>query len=170
MRPSRDVRAILDKTLKRRDGAVLNIFRTMAKHPRLLKRFNLLGGLLLSNGVLPPRSRELVILRVAVRTGSDYEFGQHRRIGSEHGITDEELARVQEADLTNWPTGDGILLEFTDELVAMHRVCERTWAAAEELFNEVELIELVILVGFYVMTAGFLNTVQVELEPGVQGF
>ena len=41
----------------------LNIFGVLGHHPKLLKRFNLMGGFLLNKGLLPERERELVILR-----------------------------------------------------------------------------------------------------------
>jgi hypothetical protein len=47
-----------------RDGPVLNIMGTLAHQPRLLKRFNVLGGAFLVHGLLPAREREIVILRV----------------------------------------------------------------------------------------------------------
>src|SRR5690348_4898614 len=59
-----DVQETLGSTLSTPGGAPLNIFATLAHHPRLLKRFNVLGGLFLSRGLLPPRDREIVILRV----------------------------------------------------------------------------------------------------------
>ena len=44
--PTPEVKELLDKT-KIRQGPVLNVFATLAHHPRLLKRFNVLGGLFL---------------------------------------------------------------------------------------------------------------------------
>ena len=45
-------------------GKLLNIFRTMARAPKALKRFNLWGGYILSaNNSQAPRERELLILR-----------------------------------------------------------------------------------------------------------
>ena len=42
----------------------INIFATLAKHPKMAKRFNLFGGFLLNKGLVPAREREIVILRV----------------------------------------------------------------------------------------------------------
>ena len=51
-----------------------------------------LGTELLIKGHLPARVREVVILRVAWRTGSVYEWGQHVRIGRDSGLDDDEIA------------------------------------------------------------------------------
>ena len=76
------------------DGKPLNIFGTLGKHPKLLKRFNLLGGFLLNKGLVPARERELVILRVGANARAEYEFGQHTVIGRDCGLTDDEIAAL----------------------------------------------------------------------------
>ena len=70
------------------DGRPLNIFGALGQHPKLLKRFNLLGGFLLNKGLLPERERELVILRIGWNARAEYEFGQHTVIGRRCGLTD----------------------------------------------------------------------------------
>ena len=46
------------------DGPILNIFRTLAHHPKLMKRWLVFGNHVLAKSSLSPRDRELVILRV----------------------------------------------------------------------------------------------------------
>ena len=81
-------------------GEPFNIFRTLARHPKLMKRAMVLATGLLVKGNLPPRIREIVILRVAWRTGSDYEWGQHVRIGLDSGLARDEIDALatEEAD------------------------------------------------------------------------
>jgi 4-carboxymuconolactone decarboxylase len=160
---------LLSKTLLDERGRPLNVFATLAHHPRLLRRFNALGGLFLAQGELPARERELVILRVAARTGSEYEFGQHTGIGRRAGLSDEEIAAVVTEN--DWSERDAVLLAFTDELLAGDVVSRPTWDAVARLhgFGDAQMIELTLLVGFYRMLAGFLNTVGVALEDGAVG-
>jgi hypothetical protein len=49
----------------RRDGQVFNIFATLARHPKLLKRWLVFGNHVLSKSSLPAREREIAILRMA---------------------------------------------------------------------------------------------------------
>ena len=72
----------------------LNIFATLAHHPKALKRWLVFGGHVLAKSTLPERERELLILRVGWRCGSEYEFGQHTVIGRRAGITDDEVRRL----------------------------------------------------------------------------
>ena len=78
------------------DGRPLNIFGVLGHHPKLLKRFNLLGGFILNKGLIPERERELVILRVGWNAQAVYEFGQHTVIGQRCGLTDDEIAALHE--------------------------------------------------------------------------
>jgi len=168
MDPSPEVEELLDKT-RIRQGPPLNIFATMAHHPRLLKRFNVLGGLFMGRGVLPARERELVILRTAWRTGCVYEFGQHRLLATREGLTEDEIRRVTE-ESTEWPEGDAPLIRLADEVHTNRDVSDELWAELKRRWGEAELIELVALAGFYGMVATFLNATRVQLDPGVPGW
>src|SRR2546423_12722776 len=102
--PSPEVVELLGKTAIS-DGPPLNIFATLAHHPRLLKRFNVLGGLFLGRGLLPARERELVILRTGWRTRCEYEFGQHTVLGRRAGLDDDEIRRVTREGARRPPRG-----------------------------------------------------------------
>ena len=52
------------QNMERRGGQVLNIFKVMAHCPRVGREFLRLGNAILFNGSLPPKLRELAILRV----------------------------------------------------------------------------------------------------------
>lgn len=158
-------RDLLAKTIASPEGKPLNIFATMAHHPLLLKRFNILGGLFLAHGELPARERELVILRVAWGTRSVYEFGQHTLIGQRNGLSETEIASL--ADTLgdgDWAERDRALLEFVDELLAHETVSDERWSSVAIRWTDQQMLELVMLIGFYRMVAGFLNSVGVEPE------
>jgi 4-carboxymuconolactone decarboxylase len=163
------VAEILGKTPLQPDGTPLNIFGTLAHHPRLLKRFNVLGGLFLSRGLLPERERELVILRTGWRTRCEYEFGQHVLIGRRAGLSDEEIRRVTRDD-GDWPPGDALLIRLSDEIHETRDVSDPLWAALSARWDTEALLELVALAGFYGMVAGLLNAARVQRDPGVPGW
>ena len=84
-------------------GPVLNIFRTLARAPKALTRFNEWGGYVLSRrNSLPAREREIVILRVGVLCKSGYEFTQHTRIGLREGLSADEIARIKQGAGAGW--------------------------------------------------------------------
>ncbi|MDH3753421.1 MAG: carboxymuconolactone decarboxylase family protein [Acidimicrobiia bacterium] len=162
--------AILATTFMR-DGRPLNIFGVLAHHPRLLDRFNRFGGFILDKGLVPARERELVILRVGWNARARYEFGQHTLVGAEAGVTQEEIhALTRPIDAYHWSGHDRALLALADELHDDDCITESTWAQLCERWNEAELIELVVVAGFYRLVSGFLNSTGVQLEDGVPGF
>lgn len=163
--PDEEQAALLGKTLLTPDGRPLNLFATLAHNPMLLKRFNALGGFFLRHGYLPPRERELVILRVAARTGSSYEHAQHVVLGRDAGLSDEEIDRAAQPPEA-WEGDDRTLLRFTDEMLASDGAEVTTWDALRERFDDRQMLELSLLVGFYRMLAGFLVVVGVEVEGG----
>lgn len=148
----------------------LNVFTTMANHPKLFKRWMVFGGHVLVKTTLPPRERELVILRVGWRCDSDYEFGQHTLIGRRDGLDDDEIRRLARPSLDGWSHGDRLLVQATDELVADQRIGDATWAQLVEHWSTQQLMDLVFTVGQYVMTCMALKTFGVQREPGVPGF
>lgn len=168
--PDAEQQELLSKTLIGPDGRALNIFATLAVHPHLLKRVNALGGLFMAHGSLTPREREIVILRTGFRAGSEYEWAQHAVIGLRCGLTSEEIARVRvpESD-ADWTADEQALLAVADELCARDDVSDGTWSALEGRYTQPQLLELVMMVGFYRMLAGYLRAVRVEVEPWQAG-
>lgn len=165
-----EVGQTLAQTLGDPSGEPLAIFRTLARHPRLLKRFNVMGGMFLAKGELPARERELVILRTAWRTNAEYEWAQHAVIGARVGLTEEEIGRVGDSGDPSWSLDDRQLMTFTDELLATCDVGEDRWASQRARWSDAQLTELVMLIGFYRMVAGYLNTVGVQREAGLPGW
>jgi 4-carboxymuconolactone decarboxylase len=169
---SEELRRILDR---RPPGIELrlgdnNIFTTLARHPDLFRAWLPFGGFLLGGGVLPARERELLILRTGFNCASDYEWGQHVRIAEQIGIGSEEIARVAAGPhAAGLSPEDAVLLRAADELHADAKISEQTWQQLSEGYDERGLIEIAILVGQYHMVAFALNSLEVELDEGLQG-
>jgi len=149
----------------------LNIFATLAHHPKLLKRWLVFGGHVLAKSTLPPRERELVILRTGWRCGSEYEFGQHTVIGLGTGLDDAEVVRLTKpADTPGWTPGDALLIQAVDELVDDHVLADATWDALVASWSTQQVIDLVFTVGQYQLVSMALRSFGVQREPGVPGF
>jgi 4-carboxymuconolactone decarboxylase len=151
------------------DGPDLNIFATLARHPRLLKRWSAFGGTLLYSGELPGRERELLILRTGWNCGAGYEWGQHVPIALDAGVTEDEVQRVPAGpDDAGWSEQDAVLLRAADELHRDARIGDGTWASLAATWSEMQLIEVCMVVGQYHLVAFTLNSLGVEREDGVQ--
>jgi len=166
--PSDQQLALLAKSLPGPDGKPLNVFATLAHFPELMKRVNAMGGYFFVAGELPVRDRELVILRVAAHTRSEYELGQHRWIAPRAGLDAAEIdAAVDPSAQQSWSARHTACLAFVDELLAVDTVSDAIWKAAHEHFTVQQLVELLALTGYYRMLAGILNGLQVELDESV---
>lgn len=144
---------------------VPNVLGTLLRHPRIAAKWLPYNGTLLDRGTIEPRLRELVILRVAACTGSEYEWLQHVRIGRGLGITDAELDAIRGVVERAWPALESDLLAATDELLERHRVSDATWARLAATLTERQLIELVFVVGSYACLAMVFESCGIELDP-----
>jgi len=150
-----------------RPGPVLNIFRTLARAPKALSRFNAWGGYVLSRrNDLAPREREIVILRIGYLCKSGYEWTQHTRIGLQAGLTEDEIARIKAGAGAGWSAADAALIKACDELNADHFVTDATWAELAAHFTPKQCMDVVFTAGQYTQVSMFLNTFGVQLDAG----
>ncbi len=153
-----------------RGGPVLNITRTLAHYPQLSSAWGRFARHVLSDSSLPPRERELVILRMGWNCRSGYEFGQHRRIGQEAGLTLEEVERTKQGpEHPAWTAHEAALLRAADELHADAFISDQTWRTLAEVYNTQQLMDVVFAAGQYNLVSMALNTLGVQLEPGTPG-
>lgn len=142
-----------------------NVIRTLVRRDDLLGKMNPIGVALLASERTTARDRELAILRVALRTGSAYEWGNHALAARAVGVSDAELRALTDPE-ASWPDADAALLTAVDELCADDCVSGATWAALRATRDDGEIIEFLMLIGFYRMMAGILNSAGVPSEEG----
>jgi AhpD family alkylhydroperoxidase len=142
-----------------------NVFTTLGRHRGLFRRWLIFASALMPGGKLPRDETELLILRVAHNTGSDYEWSHHERIGRAAGLTPEEIARVRQgSDAEGWSPRRALLLRAADELHADSQIGDELWAELEGSYEPRLLIEICMLVGHYEMLAMTLNSLRVQPE------
>ena len=150
-----------------RPGPVLNIFRTLARAPKALTRFNAWGGYVLSKrNDLPAREREIVILRTGYLCRSGYEFTQHTRIGLQSGLTADEINNIKAGADAGWSAPDAALIRATDQLHNDQFIGEAAWAELGKHFTDKQRMDVVFTTGQYTQVSMILNTVGVQLDAG----
>ena len=143
----------------------LKLFRTLAHNPRVLLR--VFAGGLLDRGSIDLRDREIVILRTCARCGAAYEWGVHVSFFAEKaGFTEAEVAAtvLGQADDPAWSARDGALVRLVDELHDTSRIGDDLWQALRQHWDAAQLVELVVLTGFYHSISFATNALGVELE------
>jgi alkylhydroperoxidase family enzyme len=150
---------------------MISLYPTMANNPKLMDRWLTFAGYILRESTLPPREREILILRIGWLCQSEYEFGQHTLVGKSAGLTDEEIKRITEGPkASGWDVFDATLLQAVDELHAHAFITDATWNALAKQYNQQQLMDVVATVGQYNLVSMFLNSFGVQLDQGVPGF
>lgn len=143
--------------------------RTMAKHPALFHRQMEMGNVLF-NGRIPPRTREIAVLRISWLAGAAFEWGEHVEIGKRAGLSQEEIERIMQGSAASgWNEHDAAVLRAVEELLADFAISDATWALLAKVWDEAQLIELPMMIGQYLTTAFLLNSLQIKLGQGNQG-
>ena len=147
------LRSALDARDPARLAAVLpNAITTLLHHPPLAGRFLAFNGGLLSHAVLSERWRELMVLRVAWRTRSEYEWRQHVRMAPRFGITEDEIRAVADGS-GGWEAPEGHLLAAVDQLLDDYSIEASTWDALAAHLDPAQLVEMPFVVGTYALLA-----------------
>lgn len=145
-------------------------FRTVAKHPGIFRR-QLETGTTLFTGRLPPRDRELAVLRVGWLLRAPYEWGEHVKIAKRYGVAPDEIERVIEGSTAaGWSEHETAILRAVEELLAEQAMSDATWDVLTRTWDEPQLIEFLAMVGHYVATALLQNALRVRLtddNPGL---
>ncbi|MFX1297521.1 MAG: carboxymuconolactone decarboxylase family protein, partial [Promethearchaeota archaeon] len=68
-----EVKSILKPMIDEESGRVINIFKTLVRHEKLLKRWLVFARHVLFKSSLPTREREILILRIGWLCQSEYE-------------------------------------------------------------------------------------------------
>ena len=165
-----EVRPIIEGA-SARVGRPLNIMATFANHPKLLKRWSVLANHTLAKSTLPPREREVLILRTGFRCGSDYEWGQHVGIGREAGLSDAEIEQITKGPKAGWSRHEAALVQAADDLFENSVVSDETWKILAETYSTHQMMDLVFSIGQYNLVSWVLNSFGVPLDdflPGAQ--
>jgi len=148
---------------------VLNIFKTVAHNPKLLRDWVRMATPLLMGGLtLSPRLRELAILRVGQVSGSEYEFGQHISIAKAAGVSYEEMAALKDYGESD------CFSDLERAVIAYTDACARLGAGAADRARDLkrwlsdrELLELSFCIGHWGMLARVLVPLEVELDEAL---
>jgi len=149
-------------------SAIPNAVATYLNHPSLAEHILPFEHYVSSDSGLPPRHRSLLILRTAWLTRSEYLWAHRVGDARQAGLTTDELARIAEGPRANrWDAFDATLLRAADELHVDSFVSDKTWQALSRRYSTNQLVDLVDTVGTITMHAGAINSLGVEIEPGL---
>lgn len=164
-----DLQALLDRMSPPGAPTLLALFRLLARHPPLAERMAAWGGFLLGRrATLPLRDREVVIDRVCARCGCEYEWGVHVAAFAAPAGLDGAATRAiadPQADDAVLTERDRLLVQLVDELHETAHVSDALWAGLAERWTPEQLLELLLLAGWYHAISYLCNATRLPLEP-----
>jgi len=144
------------------DWAILNFSRVIVEHPALYKALMPLIAKLISGSNLPPRDREILVLRTLTLCDEVYETQHHILIARKAGMTDAEIEAARTG--TGLSSFDQTLAKAAEELVRDQCISDRIWQQLAQRYSKVQLMDVVSVVGLYVLMAMLTKSFGIELE------
>ena len=140
-----------------------HLFLTMGRAKGLFRGWLHFASRLMPFGKLPRRDTELLILRVAHLRACTYEFEHHVHLGKRAGVDADDVERVIAGPgADGWSPRERALLAAADQLVAAGDLDDATWDDLRVHLDERAAVELLLLVGHYVMLASFITTLRIQ--------
>ena len=164
-----DVQASFDAIMQ--GAPPLMLFRTVAASERAWRKFR--GGSLLDRGPLSLRDRELVIDRTCALTGNEYEWGVHiTAFAAAARLTPDEIAATVHGGsaASVWSAAERALLTAAEALHERAALTDEEFAALRAHYEEAQVLEVLLLCGFYRTVAYLCRSLDLPLEAGAARF
>lgn len=144
-------------------AGALNVYRTMAHHPELLKAWAPLRQHVVKDSALGAERSEVVILRAAHRMGSPYEWAHHVSRARALGMSDARIAAMRAM-----PDGeDGLIVRAVDALFDERRLPAGLEAELAQAIGREAVFDLIATVGFYSVLGYILMTYEMPIDEAV---
>ncbi|MES2196643.1 MAG: carboxymuconolactone decarboxylase family protein [Pseudomonadota bacterium] len=154
-----------------RGAPPLLLFRTIARSPRAWQKISAAG--LLDRGPLSLREREIVIDRTCARTACEYEWGVHiTAFAAAAHLTDEQVRATVLGEATDpcWSVAEQALLAAVDALHWRATLSDAEFAALSAHYDEAQILEIMLLCGFYRTVSYLANGLALPLEENAARF
>ncbi|MBX4899745.1 MULTISPECIES: carboxymuconolactone decarboxylase family protein [Rhizobium] len=140
-----------------------NLTRAMLRAKNCTEPYLSLGFSILDSSI-DLKQRELIILRIASISNCAYERMQHVPLAKVAGWTDREIYEIESGSGELLDVLSKALLAFVNECTSSVRVSNETYRTLAQFYSEEQITHATLLIGFFMMTARFLETLEVELD------
>jgi alkylhydroperoxidase family enzyme len=153
-------------------AATANLFRTFNLNPAADRTRGMMNQQVNNTNSLPPRRRELLLMRIGILCRSEYEYAAHHRVGVRAGLTDADVAHI----IAGPGSGGGeplddTLLHAADELFENDVISNGTWdALAKGGLDMKQLFDVIITVDGYRWNSMLISSAGVQLDENMADF
>lgn len=168
--PNADAQALFERVRQARgaDAPIPHLYRVLCQSPALFQGWLDFAGPLRLQAKTPRALRELLILRGAQVAATAYEWAQHVPMALAAGVSEAQIDAL--ADWRNCDLFDAqqrAALQLAEEVTRGPAASAATIAQLKASgFDDEALVELVLIASFYVCVSRFLQSMDVEVEPG----
>ena len=153
---------LVDRIVAER-GSVLHLYQMLLHSPPVAEGWLTYLTSIRQKCQLSGALRELVIMRVAVINGAQYEADQHAPIALKEGVTQGQLDDLAVwEDSTRYTAVQRAVLALCDGMTRSVQVPPQAVAAVRGFLGDRELVELVATVGAYNMVSRFLEALDIH--------
>lgn len=142
----------------------MNFTRVMAQGPVLYRAFVPLIEKVIARTCLPPRDRQVLVLRTLTLGNDLYEVTHHELISEAAGLNADEIAQMRAGEGPSLTDFDKVLISAAGQLVKRQFIDEATWSLLAQRYDREQLMEVVALVGTYLTMAMVTRNFGIELE------
>jgi len=165
---ARDVFAYWEGAEARQNGSRSNTMMTLANHPKLALASLDLGRYFMLDASISARQQKLIVLRVAHRFESTYQWTHNSMGAKQVGITDEEIDAVRiGASSPVWGREDRVLMAAIDQTCDGGKIDDATWMELNAVMSRHQIMDLIHAVGYFTMVAWGLVAMGVQLEDNM---
>jgi alkylhydroperoxidase family enzyme len=149
-------------------GRPINLGQALVNSSSGYGNHHMLGRWIREESTIDPRLRELLILQVGYSARSAYEFSHHVKISRAYGVTADDvrsLVSFSKGQPTTLTELERTALRAATELTLAGDIPDATWAKLAEHFDAEQLVELVLIVGYYNHVVRLLSALRIDVEP-----
>lgn len=152
-----------------KDSPLEGPYNAWLRSPELMQSLLPYAQYVREGGVLEARLVELAIITVGRIWSAQFEFAVHEQYARKAGIDPETVEAIRRNETPEFEKEDeAAVYRFAKELTSNYRVDDETYQAAVEQIGERGLVELIALMGMYVMVCMTLNAFEVPLMEGMK--
>lgn len=149
-------------------GSDFNSILVLAQHPEISDLYLRFNAALARGYDLPARLKEIAILRVAWRRGSEYEWVHHALAASRIGLSADHLScLMMEHSTALFTAEEQAVIDATDDICLRGGIGDKVWPAVNAALGTRQTMELLFVVGCYNLLAGILKTAGAPVESAV---
>ncbi|MGP1677586.1 MAG: carboxymuconolactone decarboxylase family protein [Burkholderiales bacterium] len=156
--------APLVERIKAERGKIFNLYGMLLHSPPVAEGWLALLTAIRQKCSLSGRIRELVITRIAVINGAEYEFRAHAPLAMKEGVSQLQIDALHDGKFDVFDDLERGVLVYCDSMTRDVHVPDAVFEAVRVHFNERELVELTATIAAYNLVSRFLEAMQIDPE------